>query len=183
MTWTEPAPQLERVQLPAGEARVAVMRRTYDAPVEDVWDACTSAERLARWYTTVEGDFRVGGTFTQVNMGGGTIEACEAPTYLRVLLGGGVDQIELRLTDLRGSTGLELRHATTFDTHEIGGQLYDAIFCMGGGYYPRFYALSLHLAGSLPEAYDPTQMHLDPRMRPYIDRGSDAMQQLLEAAR
>ena len=32
-------------RIAAGEARTALMRRRYDAPIEDVWDACTDPER------------------------------------------------------------------------------------------------------------------------------------------
>ncbi|MGI8902413.1 MAG: hypothetical protein ACR2IP_01835 [Solirubrobacteraceae bacterium] len=54
---------------------------------------------------------------------------------------------------MTGGTALE--HATTIDQHEIGGQMYDAIFCMGGGYYPRFVALDRHLRGDLPPTTTP----------------------------
>ena len=33
-----------------GEAYVLRLGRHYDAPVEDVWDACTDPERIARWF-------------------------------------------------------------------------------------------------------------------------------------
>jgi hypothetical protein len=131
----------------------------------------------------VTGDLRVGGTFAQVNMGSGTILACEKPRLLKLSLGGGVDEIELRLSKGPGdqTTTLELQHATTADSHEIAGQMYDAIFCIGGGYYPRLLALDLHLRGALPEDYDSAAFHLNPEMRSTIERGSMAMAALLEA--
>ena len=182
-TLAEPQPELLRRTIAAGEARVAVFRRSFDAPIEDVWDACTNPERLARWYTTVTGDLRVGGTFQQTNMGSGQIVRCEQPHLLTLSLGqNGADEIELRLaTADGGATTLELQHATTIDQHEIGGQMFDAVYCMGGGYYPRFVALDRLLRGSLPEDYDATAFHLNPEMRPAIDRGSSAMAELLEA--
>jgi uncharacterized protein YndB with AHSA1/START domain len=178
----EPEPQLRHREIPAGEARVAVMTRTYETTIADLWDACTNPERLSRWYTVVSGDFRVGGTFQQAQMGSGTILECEAPSHLRVSLGGGADEIELRLSPgaEEGTTTLELQHATTLDEHNIGGEMYDAIFCMGGGYYPRLLALDLHLRGTLPDDYDSTAFHLNPDMRPAIERGSAAMAALLE---
>jgi uncharacterized protein YndB with AHSA1/START domain len=184
MTAQEPAPELQRRTIPAGEARVAVFTRTYATSVEDLWDACTNPERLSRWYAPVTGDMRVGGTFQQVNMGSGTIVECDAPQRLRVSLGSsGQDEIEVRIAPGAedGTATLELQHATTLDTHEIGGQMYDAIFCMGGGYYPRLLALDLHLRGDLPDDYDSAAFHLNPDMRPAIDRGSAAMQALLDA--
>ena len=183
-TYQEPTPELRRREIMGGDARVAVMTRTYETSIDDLWDAVTNPERLARWYTTVSGELRVGGRFDQVHMGGGLIAECEAPSYLRLVLGqGGVDEIQVRLTpgDEPDTTVLEVQHATTLDRHEIGGQMYDAIFCMGGGYYPRLYALNLLLRGELPDDYDATAFHLNPDMRPAIDRGSAAMQALLDA--
>lgn len=181
-TFAEPHPELRRRRLPAGEARVAVFERTYDAPVDDVWDACTNPERLRRWYVPVTGDLRVGGTFAQAMMGSGTIERCEPPHRLTLSLGRGADEIDLRLSAAGdGSTRLELQHATTCDRHEIGGGLYDAIFCMGGGYYPRFVALDRHLRGELPDDYDTLTFHERADTRPIIARGSAAMQALLES--
>jgi uncharacterized protein YndB with AHSA1/START domain len=183
ITYHEPEPQLRHRPISAGEARVAVFSRTYETTIEDLWDACTNPDRLSRWYTTVTGDLRLGGTFDQVNMGSGTILECDAPHLLKVSLGGGADEIELRLSPgaEAGTAALELQHATTLDAHDIGGQMYDAIFCMGGGYYPRFLALDLHIRGELPEEYDSTAFHLNPEMRPAIERGSAAMQALLDA--
>jgi uncharacterized protein YndB with AHSA1/START domain len=180
----EPDPELRRRTIPAGTARVAVFTRVYQTTLEDLWDACTSPDRLRRWYVPVSGDLRVGGQFKQVNMGSGTVLECDPPRFLKLSLGGGADEIELRLSPgpQDGSVMLHLEHATTLDSHEIGGQLYDAIFCMGGGYYPRLQALNEHLRGTLPDDYDATAFHLNPEMRPVIERGSKAMAQLLDAA-
>jgi uncharacterized protein YndB with AHSA1/START domain len=182
VTYQEPDPQLLQRKLPAGDARVAVFHRTYPTSIEDLWDACTNPERLSRWYVPVTGDLRLGGEFEQVNMGSGIIVACEPPRHFTLSLAGGVDEIDVRLrhTDDPDVTTLELQHATTCDSHEIGGQLYDAIFCMGGGYYPRLLALELHLRGALPGDYDSSAFHLNPLMHPVIERGSAAMQALLD---
>jgi uncharacterized protein YndB with AHSA1/START domain len=182
-TYQEPKPELRHRPIQSGEARVAVFTRTYETTIEDLWDACTDPERLKRWYVPVTGDLREGGTFQQVNMGSGTIVACEAPILLHLSLGGGVDEIEVRLSPgaEEGTTTLELQHATTLDSHSIGGEMYDAIYCMGGGYYPRLYALDLYLRDELPADYDSSAFHLNPAMRPVIERGSAAMQALLDA--
>ena len=34
----------------------------YDTAIEDLWEACTTPERLARWVAEVTGDLRVGGS-------------------------------------------------------------------------------------------------------------------------
>jgi predicted enzyme related to lactoylglutathione lyase len=59
--------------------------------------------------------------------------------------------------------------------------MFDAVFCMGGGYYPRFVALDRHLRGDLPDDYDSLNFHQIPGVRPIIERGSAAMAALLEA--
>jgi uncharacterized protein YndB with AHSA1/START domain len=181
-SFAEPTPELQHRAIPAGEARVAIFQRTYDASIEDVWDACTNPDRLRRWYVPVTGELRVGGAFQQAGMGSGDVVSCEVPHWLKLSLGKGADEIELRLSsNENGTTALELQHATTIDQHSIGGQMFDAIFCMGGGYYPRLVALNRHLRGELPEEYNPMEFHLLPEMRPIIDRGSTAMAALLEA--
>ena len=177
----EPDPELRHRRIPAGQARVAVFRRTYDAPIEDVWNACTDPDRLRRWYVPVSGDLRVGGRFEQAGMGAGEILICEEPRFLKVSLGKGADEIELRLSAGEGAaTVLELQHATTIDQHDIGGEMFDAILCMGGGYYPRFAALDRYLRGHLPGHYDSLLFHQLSEMRPFIDRGMAAMAALLE---
>jgi uncharacterized protein YndB with AHSA1/START domain len=182
-TYQEPDPELRHRTIPAGPARVAVFTRVYETTIEDLWDACTNPDRLCRWYVPVTGELRLGGRFQQAMMGSGTVLECEAPRFLKLSLGAGADEIELRLSPgpHDGTTTLQLEHATTLDAHEIGGQTYDAIFCMGGGYYPRLQALNDHLRGTLPDDYDATAFHLNPEMRPAIERGSAAMAVLLEA--
>jgi uncharacterized protein YndB with AHSA1/START domain len=58
----------------------------YDTHIEDLWQACTKAERLARWIAEVSGDLREGGVFeavfTSTWTGSGRIDSCEAPHHL-----------------------------------------------------------------------------------------------------
>jgi uncharacterized protein YndB with AHSA1/START domain len=180
-SYAEPEPELRHRRISRGDARVAVFKRTYPASIDDVWNACTNPERLARWYVPITGELRVGGTFEQHPMGSGVITHCDAPRELKLSLGGGADEIELRLSEVGDAkTALELQHATTIDQHQIGGQMFDAIFCMGGGYYPRLLALHRHLRATLPDDYDPLRFHEIPELRPVIERGSAAMAVLLD---
>ena len=43
------------------ETHVQTLAQTYRAPIDDVWDAFTSAERLPRWFLPVSGELRLGG--------------------------------------------------------------------------------------------------------------------------
>ena len=60
----------------------------YDTDIEDLWEACTTPERLARWIAQVEGDPSLGGTvhatFTSSWTGPVRIDVCDRPH--RVLL-------------------------------------------------------------------------------------------------
>jgi Activator of Hsp90 ATPase homolog 1-like protein len=66
----------------AGEARTIVIARTYDAALEDVWDACTNPERLPRWFLPVSGELRPGGRYELEGNAGGEIEAATRRTAL-----------------------------------------------------------------------------------------------------
>jgi uncharacterized protein YndB with AHSA1/START domain len=88
------------------EARGAVrVEDVYDTDLEDLWETCTSPERLARWIAEVSGDLREGGTvnavFTSTWSGPARIEACDAPHHLLLTTEPGTDdesQIEAWLS-------------------------------------------------------------------------------------
>jgi uncharacterized protein YndB with AHSA1/START domain len=71
-------------RVPTGEARTVLVRRTYPAPIEDVWDAITDASRISRWFLPVTGDFRLGGKYQLEGNAGGEILRCEPPRLLKV---------------------------------------------------------------------------------------------------
>ena len=50
-------------RIPAGDGRIVRLRRDYDAPIEDVWDALTNPERIGRWFLPISGDYRIGGRY------------------------------------------------------------------------------------------------------------------------
>ena len=63
-------------------AQVSFERR-YATDAADLWDAVTSAERLARWFAPVTGDLREGGEFTihfdDADAPTCRVESCDAP--------------------------------------------------------------------------------------------------------
>jgi uncharacterized protein YndB with AHSA1/START domain len=102
----------------AGEARTVVIARTYDAALEDVWDACTNPERLPRWFLPVSGELRAGGRYQLQGNAGGEIERCDPPHGFAATweFGGNVSWIELRLSDVGdGRTRFELEHIAPGD--------------------------------------------------------------------
>jgi uncharacterized protein YndB with AHSA1/START domain len=104
----------------AGPAHVVELRRTYDAPPEDVWDACTDPERLPRWFAPVTGDLRLGGRFQVQGNAGGEIRECEPPHRLAVTweMKGEASIVTLDLAPAgTDATELVLRHAVHDDDH------------------------------------------------------------------
>src|ERR1700733_6268531 len=102
-----------RRTLDAGEALSVIISQVYPAAIEDVWDACTSPDRIARWFVPVTGDLRAGGRFQIDGNASGTIESCDPPRGFTATweFGGQTSRIELRLSSVPpGSTRLELEH-------------------------------------------------------------------------
>lgn len=58
----------------------------YDTDIDDLWEACTTPERMARWIAEVSGDLREGGTiqmtYTSTASDSSRIETCERPHHL-----------------------------------------------------------------------------------------------------
>jgi uncharacterized protein YndB with AHSA1/START domain len=98
--------------LEAGEARTVTISRVYEATVDDVWDACTSSERIRRWFLPVSGELRPGGSYQLQGNAGGTIERCDPPStfFATWEYGGEVSWIEVRLTAQAQGTRFELDH-------------------------------------------------------------------------
>ncbi|NRQ39268.1 SRPBCC family protein [Nonomuraea sp. NN258] len=143
------------------DGRSMVLRRTYEAPVEDVWAACTDPDRLSRWLLKVAGDLRPGGTYALEGNAHGEILRCEPPSRLTVTWKYGDlpdSEVELRLTpSAPDSTTLELEHYLLPD---------DGVAGVGTGWeLPLTVALTLYLRGELPESavdewYEPGAEHL-----------------------
>ena len=55
--------------------------------MEDVWDACTSAERIPRWFLPVSGDLRLGGRYQLEGNAGGDDRALRPAAALLRHLG------------------------------------------------------------------------------------------------
>ncbi|HEY6556914.1 MAG TPA: SRPBCC family protein [Polyangiaceae bacterium] len=101
------------------DVKAVVVSRFYDTDLEDAWDALTSAERLARWFTPIEGELRLGGRYQFKGNAGGTITHCDPPRALRVTweFGGGMSWVEVELAPERAGTRLTLVHIVPIDEH------------------------------------------------------------------
>jgi uncharacterized protein YndB with AHSA1/START domain len=110
--------QVGKRVLAPGEARTVTVARTFAAPVEDVWDACTNPERIPRWFLPISGELRLGGRYQLQGNASGTIERCDPPRSFAATweYGGEVTWIELRLSpEPDGRTRFELEHIAHVD--------------------------------------------------------------------
>ena len=128
-------------------AIVAVAIRTYDTSVDDLWDAITTPERLARWFLPVEGDLKLGGRYQLKGNAGGTITRCDRPEALDVTweIMGATSWVNLRLAPDGKRARLTLEHIA----HKDGiGEEHLKKFgpgAVGVGWDLGFYGLERHL--------------------------------------
>jgi uncharacterized protein YndB with AHSA1/START domain len=160
--------------LAGGEARVIRLGRTYDAPIDDVWDALTDPERITRWFLPISGDYRLGGRFQFEGNAGGTILACEAPTRLRVTWEYGdpsapPSEVEIRLAPEGEGTALELEHVAI-----VPDEFWDQFGpgAVGVGWDGGLLGLTLHLRGG--SVGDPIAWQLSEEGRAFFTRSSEA---------
>ena len=96
------------------ETRGAVrVEDVYDTDIDDLWAACTTPERLARWIAKVSGGLHEGETihavFTSTWSGEVRIDSCEAPHHLLLTTEPGTDdegQLEAWLAPVGSQTKL-----------------------------------------------------------------------------
>ena len=102
------------------DARAVTVGRSYGTTVEDLWDAATRAERIARWFLPVSGRLELGGRFQLEGNAGGTITHCERPSFLGLTweFGGDVSWVEVRLCeDSAGGSRLAITHTALVSDH------------------------------------------------------------------
>lgn len=139
--------------LEAGEARVVTIGQAYDTEPEDLWEAVTTADRLARWFIPVSGDLRVGGRYQIEGNAEGTVERCDPPKgfFATWEFGGEVSWIDVRvLPEPEGRSRLELDHIA-----HVGDERWAQFGpgAVGVGWDLGLVGLSRHLSGA--PALDP----------------------------
>lgn len=170
---------------PAGNGKAVVLERDYDAPIEDVWDALTSPERISRWFLPVSGEYRVGGRYQLEGNAGGEIVACERPSRFRVTWFYGepatpvdTSEVEVRLSPIAGDrTRLQLEHVADVPADRWGEYGPGAV---GVGWDGALLGLGLHLAGGRID--DPLAWMVSDEGRDFYTRSSAAWGEALRAA-
>lgn len=162
-------------RLDGTDTHTVILRRRYDAPIDDVWDAITDPARLSRWFLPVTGDLRPGGTYQLQGNAGGEILRCEPPRLLAVswFFGpraeGDVSVVEVRLAEEGGATTLVLDHAATVDPDRWGEFGPGAV---GVGWDLALLGLWGHLSGQEPPDHE--EMESSPEARHYMTESSEA---------
>lgn len=102
---------VERVARDGPPAWSTIVARTFDADLDDLWDAVTSAERLPRWFMPIEGDLRLGGRYHLIGNASGTITTCERRVHLALTWEyQGISWVDVRLAATADGARLELAH-------------------------------------------------------------------------
>jgi uncharacterized protein YndB with AHSA1/START domain len=171
-------------RLAAGEARTVRLQRTYDSPIEDVWDALTTPERISRWFLPLSGDYRVGGRYQLEGNAGGEILDCERPRRLRVSWEygetpepGSASEVVVRLTPAGQGTTVELEHVAI-----VPDEMWDQFGpgAVGVGWDGGVLGLSLHLRGGSVD--DPIAWQVSEEGRAFNTRSSVAWGAAFEAS-
>jgi uncharacterized protein YndB with AHSA1/START domain len=161
----------------AGEARVVTVSQAYDTSVEDLWGACTTAERIPRWFLPITGELRLGGRYQLEGNAGGVIERCDppggsgTPGFVATWeYGGGMSWVDVRFTpEPGGGARMTMEHVAHVDDafwEEFGPG------AVGVGWDSGLLGLARHLGSGLGPAPDEAMAWL----------GSDEGQQFLMAS-
>jgi uncharacterized protein YndB with AHSA1/START domain len=160
-----------------GESIALLLRRRYDAPIEDTWDALTDPDRVKRWFMPLSGDLRAGGTFQLEGNAGGDILTCQPPRSLTVTFGGPTSILALRLSPHgEGGTQLELEHTVPLEMAGSGaGALY-----VGPGWDGALMGLDLYLHGVVSD--DPVAAASSPEAQEFSARSVTAWAEVVAAS-
>ncbi|HEV7722719.1 MAG TPA: SRPBCC family protein [Iamia sp.] len=135
-----------------GPYKAVVASERYASPVDDVWDAVTDADRLARWFLPVTGELRLGGTYQLEGNAGGEVLECDPGARFLVtwVYDDNVSWVEVTLTADGDGTRMRLVHTCHADNPFWDQYGPGAV---GVGWESGMIGLALHLATG--ETVDP----------------------------
>ncbi len=134
---------------------VQTLAQAYPSPIDDVWDAVTSSERIPRWFLPISGDLRLGGNYQFEGNAGGEIRRCDPPKHgeagYTVTWGMGQGEptiLHIRLIEVdAASTRLELENVAAVASLPEGVWEQFGPSATGMGWDSGLLGLALHFAG------------------------------------
>lgn len=163
------------------ESYVQSLEQTYPSPIDDVWDAVTSPDRIARWFVPVSGDLRLGGHYQLEGNAGGEILACAPPSDGRAsfrvswAFGGGADSfLTVRLASDGDRTRLELEHVAGVETLPPGMWEQFGPSGTGMGWDSILLGLSLTLTAPDERPEDPMAWQVSDEGKAFLRGSADA---------
>lgn len=143
-------------EIDGAAANVQTLAQTYPAPLDDVWDAVTSADRIARWFLPISGELRLGGRYQIEGNAGGKIQECVPPSqgtahYTATWeFGGGVTWLTVTLrAEGDRATRFELTHVARAADIPPGFWEQFGPGATGVGWDGGLLGLALHLGGAV----------------------------------
>lgn len=153
-------------------ARAVTITRRYATTVEDLWDAITTAERIARWFLPISGDLELGGRYQLEGNAGGTITHCEPPSSLALTweFGGDVSWVDVELSRDGPEARLALTHTAllTDHWHEFGPG------AVGVGWEMGLLGMELHLTRPNEPKIDEQTFHTTAEGKALLTGSSEA---------
>lgn len=163
------------------ESYVQTLTQTYSSPIDDVWDAVTTVERITRWFLPVSGDLRLGGRYQLEGNAGGEVLACSPPADgiagFRVSwgMGGPPSILTVTLAAEGDATRLGLEHVAGVDTLPPGMWERFGPAGTGMGWDSGLLGLGLHLAQpDFRDAFDAEAWTLSEEGRAFLRGSADA---------
>jgi uncharacterized protein YndB with AHSA1/START domain len=151
------------------ETRVASISQRYDTTVEDLWEACTSSERLPRWFAPVTGDLSLGGRYQVEGNAGGTVESCDPPRSFSATweYGDDISWITVRIEPDDEGARLTLEHTARADSMVEFWERYGA-GATGVGWDLALLGLAMHLATGADRPAESDGFEATPEGRRFI---------------
>ena len=152
-------------------ARAVTLSRSYEASLEELWEACTDPSRIERWFGPVSGDLKTGGHYQVEGNASGRITACERLSHISLIweFGGDVSWVEARFTgEGAGQTRVSLTHTALLSGH--WGTYGPG--AMGVGWEMAFLGLAFHLADPSAPRPDDMEFVTSPNGKSFIEGSS-----------
>lgn len=153
---------------------VQTISQSYPTTLDNLWQACTQADRLQRWFAPVSGDLQLGGRYQVEGNASGEVIACEPPRSYTVTweMGGAATHLSIRLIPEDNGARLTLEHQHSGEADsEFWTQFGPG--ATGVGWDLALLGLALHLVTGQDRPEDPDAFAQTPSAQHFIRAVSD----------